>query len=1045
MQKTTPSLYAILAYVFAVFVYCICMSKQCLAGKVSYSRDISPILTTHCFKCHGPDESSRKSELRLDRLDLWIADADGKLANSVIRPGRPRSSELYKRITSDDPELRMPPVSHASSLAPTEVALIKTWIQQGALYERHWAFQLPVRPTIPAVKHGDLIRTPIDAFIQHTLEGQKLTLSHIADDAVLIRRLYLDVTGLPPINTEMNSGFRGSGNERISRIIERLLHSPQFGEKMAQTWLDLARYADTTGHAADKPRTMWLYRDWVINAINANMPFDQFTIEQLAGDMLDNPDSNQLIATGFHRNSIQALGNNPRKEEFRIKGIVDRLETTGKVWLGLAIGCAECHDHKYDPISQREYYELFAIFNNVPHLGERFEVHGPQIQVIPRLSQAKIASLEQKKDKLADAQVPERFKSEGELLNAIRSWAKDPPSTLSEQDWRLRFNINKDKEAIVLVKGMEDAKVIPVELSQDLFSGSGPLPGIRGLTLRNGQRITVPAESFSGELGDLSIGMWIRTTNSTADLVSKYDWQSGKRSFVFGIGGQKESGSVPGALYFWSSERQASFSGPVAYGKKRVDDGKWHHIAVSYDAGQSVSLFVDGELDSEANITGPFPKTIAESPLPLVIGAGFQDSNKPNAFFLDGQIADVRIAERPLTAFQLGAIPSRLQPTIARIAVATDTAVPNDVRQLFMDQFLSNGSARASIGELDTQIAQLKAKSVTAQIMDELPEPRSTYVHVRGNFEERGEQVSAGVPDVLLSNKSKQERLKWNRLAFAKSLVDGSNPLVARVTVNRIWAHYFGKGLVADLADFGMRGGYPIHRDLLDWLAVEFVESGWDVKHIHSMILNSAVYQQTSVGSEFAHNSDPENRFYSRMPRIRLTAEQIRDQALVFSGQFANQLGGPSVYPYQPDFIGQFRDGTAGKWINSPGSGQFRRSIYTFWQRMSPYPSFVLFDAPSRERCTVARPRTNTPLQALTLLNDRHFVELAKLLGSRIRESAPDNAGRIEFAFQCVLGRSASADEKRDFIDFVNQQLDDQAWFLLAQVMLNLDETITRE
>ena len=341
--------------------------------------------------------------------------------------------------------------------------------------------------------------------------------------------------------------------------------------------------------------------------------------------------------------------------------------------------------------------------------------------------------------------------------------------------------------------------------------------------------------------------------------------------------------------------------------------------------------------------------------------------------------------------------------------------------------------------------AQLKAKSVTAQIMDELPEPRSTYVHVRGNFEERGEQVSAGVPDVLLSNKSKQERLKWNRLAFAKSLVDGSNPLVARVTVNRIWAHYFGKGLVADLADFGMRGEYPIHRDLLDWLAVEFVESGWDVKHIHSMILNSAVYQQASVGTEFAHNSDPENRFYSRMPRIRLTAEQIRDQALVFSGQFANQVGGPSVYPYQPDFIGQFRDGTAGKWINSPGSGQFRRSIYTFWQRMSPYPSFVLFDAPSRERCTVARPRTNTPLQALTLLNDRHFVELAKLLGSRIRESAPDNVGRIEFAFQCVLGRSASADEKRDFIDFVNQQPDDQAWFLLAQVMLNLDETITKE
>ncbi len=687
-----------------------------------FNRDVRPILSEHCFKCHGPDGATRKADLRLDNRD-W---ADGRL----------EADEVLDRLTSTDPDLRMPPAETGSSLSTSQVSLIRRWLEEDATYEKHWSYIPPKRPPLPKVSASDSefsnVTNPIDRFVLARLHQEGMRPSPKADRRTLLRRTSFDLLGLPP-SVELARAFvKDQSESAFETIVDEMLASPHYGEHMAQGWLDGARYADTTGYAADKPRTMWLYRDWVIKAFNANMPFDQFTVEQLAGDMLPDATIDQRVATGFHRNSMQALGNNPRKEEFRVKGIVDRIDTTGRVWLGATLACAECHDHKYDPITQQEYYELFAIFNNVPHLGEKFEIHGPRIQV-----------------------------------------------------------------------------------------------------------------------------------------------------------------DVPG------------------HGR------------------------------------------------------------------------------------------------------------------------------------------------VTAQVMQELAIPRKTHIHVRGNFENLGKQVFAGTPNAMNAS---AEHEATNRLEFARWLVDGKNPLVARIAVNRIWAHFFGRGIVRTMEDFGSQGAWPSHPDLLDWLAVEFVESGWNVQHIQKLIVMSDAYQQSSKATAEDHRRDPDNRWVSRGPRHRLSAEQIRDFALSVSNLLNRKIGGPSVYPQQPSHIGEFRDDTAGEWKTSTGSDRHRRGVYTFWQRMYPYPSLQIFDAPSRERCVVRRERSNTPLQALVALNDPAFVEMSQAFADRTMAQKGSDQQRIEFAFECALTRLPNEKELRMFQELLDRQRtrsregrfeaaesERAAWTMVASTLLNLDEAISKQ
>ncbi|MEE2642788.1 MAG: DUF1553 domain-containing protein [Planctomycetota bacterium] len=1028
-----------------------------------FSNRVLPILAEHCFQCHGPDREHREADLRLDRIADSIGSTPGK--QWLVHPGMPEKSLLLERVRSRNDEQRMPPPGQGKALSRGEIEILRAWIESGAETSPHWAFVRPKRPPLPNPQARDWARNPIDLFIMDRLEEKGLLPAPPADRFSFLKRLSLDLTGLLPTADEVEKlavpgkwahGTEGELDDRshFESVVDRLLGSPQYGEIKAQHWLDAARYADTMGHAADKPRTMWLYRDWVIDAWNANMSFDRFTVEQLAGDLLPHPTEDQLIATGFHRNSIQALGNNPRKEEFRIKGIVDRLDTTGKTWLGLTLACAECHDHKYDPLSQKEYYRLFGVFNNVPHLGEKFEVHGPRIEVLPRSIRKRVEAIRRQLQQPALAAAPEERMAvrEKELQTALD---RLPTSNLSLRLLQQPLLGVAGEDSVPFVYGKQVKRLPGQKADRPVFEGiersTGAPDGFKSSFLFSGNRgVELLRQENSDWRNGFSIVMWIRTRQGVADLVSQYDWRKGKRTFVFGIGSEGEPGSGPGKLFLWCSSNNSSFSGVVAESSLLVNDGQWHQVGVVYAAGQSVRFFVDGREDMEARIEGKVPQRLATSGLPLVIGGGYAASEKPNRFFFKGDMTDIGIWDRSLSRVQLGMWKLKEREEIRQqLSLASrdrSRKFRGWVRQ-WRESIPLEGDRRK---ELLEKMDDLQQQTVTAQVMGELKQPRETFVHLRGDFENRGEKVEPGIPGIFFSGETESSHTggRVNRLTLARQMVGPGNPLTARVVVNRIWQQHFGSGLVRTADDFGVRGSLPSHPRLLDWLAVELQENGWDVKQIHRLIVGSATYRQSSRVTRAKRERDPENRFLSRGPRHRLLAEQIRDQALLASGLLSRQVGGPSVYPPQPEGIGQFRDATAGEWKDDRGESRFRRSMYTFWQRMSPYPSLTAFDAPSRERCVVTRSTTNTPLHALVTLNDPHFVEIARELGERIRQSAETDASRIRNGFVYVLARYPSAEEMKWFSGYLQGEItleNPEAWLQLAQVLLNLDEAITKE
>ena len=818
----------------------------------------------------------------------------------------------------------------------------------------HWAFVPPQKTPLPTVRNADWPSNELDRFILAKLEAVGVAPSKQASRSALVRRLYLDLTGLPPAPEEALAFVRDDSPWGYSRLVERLLASPHFGERQAQNWFDLARFADTSGYAADRTRNVWPYRDWVIAALNDNMPFDRFSIDQLAGDLVPNATPGQRVASAFHRHAMQAKGNNPRKEEFRIKGIVDRLQATGRTWLGLTLECAECHDHKHDPISQREYYELFAIFNNVPHLGTGYGVHGPMMSYTPaaaRLEQERLA----KRLAVLRGQMPlSQVKHEG----LIGEWQAPTQA--------------------------EDAA---------RFSLTGSM--------------TITAE--------------IQTTGAIGDIVSKYDWKAGERGYVFGVGGEGDVKAEPGKLFAWFSSEAATFKGVVAYGSRRVDDGQSHHVAMVFEAGQSVRFFVDGIEDEAVRIEGPIPKTVAQSARGLAVGAGFEDSSKATAFRFDGRLANVRLYDRVISN------PSGLDVSKPKVA---------------------------EYRRLAKRLAKAEGASIEVPVMDELPEPRETHVLVRGDFKNKGERVFAGVPKIMPAL-STANGASPNRLDFARWLFSGKQPLTARVAVNRIWQHHFGEGLVRTMADFGHYGDRPSHPELLDWLAVRFAESGWDVKAMHRLIVNSSTYQQASMRRTKFVEVDPLNRLLAWFPRVRLPAEQIRDGALAAAGQLSARIGGPSVFPMQPAGLyeerGQDLPGNSNfKWQNSVGEEQFRRSIYTYWKRMMLHPVMSTFDAPTRQVCVAKRSVTNTPQQALVGMNEPAMHAAALALAKRLSKLGGDPE-KVQHAFLLCFSREPDALELRQCLEFVKQQREQRRlakgdeWSALAAVLLNLDERLTRE
>ncbi|MCE9534221.1 MAG: PSD1 and planctomycete cytochrome C domain-containing protein [Planctomycetes bacterium] len=751
-----------------------------------YQRDIRPILSNNCFKCHGPD--LKKADLDLQSFEAVTKKrASGKPA---IVPNKPEESELLKRIVSTDAEERMPP--KGEHLKPEQIAKIKAWIEQGAKYEEHWAYVAPERPDNPALKNSSWVKNPIDAYVLARLEKEGMSASPEADKAILFRRASLDLTGLPPTREELEFFLKDTSADAYEKAVDRLLQSPHYGEHQARWWLDMARYADTNGYEKDNRRTIWPYRDWVINAFNRDLPFDEFTIEQIAGDLLKDPTPEQKIATGFNRNTMVNTEGGTDDEEFRVAAVIDRVNTTMAVWMGTTITCCQCHNHKYDPFTQREFYRLYAFYN---HSADKGRSNDPEIPV---------------------------------------------PSS-EEEDRKAASRFKMTRQALVVI-------------------GTNPLT-----------RLAL-----------------IRPVNESI------------------ISLQKLMGGI---------------------------------------------------------------------------------------------------------------------------------------------------------------------KPTTTMVMQELPEPRETFIQIRGNHRNPGEKVDAGTPRKL-HPLVVQGRRDGNRLDLARWLVSPRNPLVGRVTMNRVWARYFGRGIVETSEDFGIQGELPSHPELLDFLAVEFVERKWSLKAMHKLIVTSATYRQSSSSTKAMLERDLFNRLYARGPRVRLDAESVRDNALAISGLLNRKLHGPSVFPFQPE--GVWANPYSGdRWTTSENGNQYRRGLYTFWRRTAPYAAFMAFDAPSREVACERRPRSNTPLQALATLNDKSFVECANALARRmITEEKGSEQTRAAFGFRLCVSRAPSDVETKAIVELFQRTLEqyrkDQdgakklamvlgepkieldvaelaAWTVVANVLLNLDETITKE
>jgi mono/diheme cytochrome c family protein len=950
------------------------------SAPVDFNRDIRPILSDACFHCHGPDPAKRKAKLHFDT-------AEG--AKHAIKAGDPDGSEMIRRVTSDDPKLRMPPPGATKALSPAQIGLLREWVKQGATWAPHWAFVAPKRPPLPAVSDKARPRSPIDHFVLAKLEAAGLAPSPAAEPHTLLRRLSFDLTGLPPTPDEVDAFVTGWNTspavrqETIEKAVDRLLASPRYGERMASRWLDGARYADTNGYQTDGERVMWRWRDIVIESFNANMPFDQFTLEQLAGDMLPNATLEQRIASGFNRNHRGNSEGGVIPEEYAAEYVVDRVDTTSTVWLGLTVGCAKCHSHKYDPVSQKEFYQLFAYFNNVPEKGKAIK-YGNSRPWIKSPTREQVKKLQELKADLAAAQkafaeVEPEITAERERMQKLAHAGVhlDPNWTFTRYLIG-RFLLN-ELSASTPRKWLGKPKLVD--------DGDGKATHFDGRSHLN-------AGEFGGFgfFDKFSLGAWVKPANDKGgSILSKMgedDRSEGYHLFV-------EKGRVHVQLVKrWLDD---------AIRVETIDAipvGKWSHVFVTYDGlreAKGLRVYLDGQPvklkvhldDLNQNFTNKDPLRIAAGGTSRFVGA-LKDVQLHNDVVAPEIVAVIACPDTPRT---IALTPAKDRTPIQerkwrQFALATSSTETID-------------TAQKRLFAAEKALERFEAAIPTTMVMEEMPTPRVTRVLLRGEYDKLGEAVTPGTPAAL---PPLAPGLPNNRLGFAKWLVQADHPLTSRVAVNRLWQMLFGAGLVKSVEDFGAQGDWPSHPELLDWLAVEFRENGWDTKKLLRTIVLSATYQQSSKASPASMRGDPENRLLSRGPRIRLPAEMIRDQALFASGLLVEKQGGPSVRPYQPAGLGKELGGDDDP--QDKGAALYRRSLYTFWKRTVAPPGPTTFDAANRETCVVRESRTNTPLQALHLLNDVAYVEAARVLAQRVMREADTPDARLARAFRWATGRT---------------------------------------
>lgn len=968
------------------------------AETISYNRDIRSILAENCFACHGPDRASRKTDWRLDRREDAIK-------AEVLVPGKPDESEVIVRIFADPKDGLMPPPESHKKLTQAQKELLRRWVAAGAEYEPHWSFITPVRPALPEVKDSRWPRNPIDRFILARLEAVGLAPAPEADRQTVARRVWLDLTGLPPTRQELDLFLADSSPDAYEKLVDRLLASPHWGEHRARYWLDAARYADTHGLHFDNYREMWSYRDWVIEAFNRNMPFDQFTIEQLAGDLLPAPTLEQKIATGFNRCNITTNEGGTIPEENLVLYTRDRAETAAQVWLGLTAGCAVCHDHKFDPISQKEFYEFAAFFNNTTQgaMDGNIKDTPPVIVVPPR-----------------------------ELRPRWNALSKELADTRSQIESRKQA-ARADFEAwLAKADGGAAASRIPAEQ----LVLHAPLSAAEGGALR----MTVDGKPFDAALpstpvwepGHVAAQAFKLPENGTVHVPQAGDFEK-DRPFAFGAWVKLAKDQLHGAV-FARMDDQKGFRGwdlwvengqvgthlisawpddaikVVAADPVKPDE--WNHFFVSYDGSgkaAGVTLYVNGR-PQKPRVQADRLKGSIRTGVPMSLG------QRSTASRLRGlALQDVRIYGRALTATEVERIVggTRAVWLLAQPAGQRSDADKNQVFAWWLEN-VDEPFARLSerLAALEKEEAAIRARSTVAHVTQERPEPAKAYVLFRGQYDQRREEVHAGTFACLPPMPPQAPK---NRLGLAQWLTRPEHPLAARVTVNRFWQEVFGSGLVRTAGDFGATGEPPTHPELLDWLAVEFRESGWDVKRLFRLLVTSATYRQSAVVTPEKLEKDPLNRLLSRGPRFRMDAEMIRDYALAASGLLVPKIGGPSVKPYQPpgvwEAVAMIGSDTR-DYRQDHGENLYRRSLYTFWKRAAPPASMEIFNAPSREVCTVRRERTNTPLQALVTLNDPQFVEAARQLAQTVlKEGGATDASRLDYLARRLLARPWLAEE----------------------------------
>ena len=954
----------------------------------------------------------------------------------------------------------MPPAyAGQPKLSDREINLIRLWIAQGAKWQKHWAFVPPKRPQPAQVKKRDWSRNPIDHFILSRLEREGLTPSPEADRNTLIRRVTLDLTGLPPTPPEVDAFLKDKSPNAYERVIDRLLQSPRYGERMAARWLDAARYADTNGYQSDGVRSMWRWRDWVIDAFNRNMTFDQFTIEQIAGDMLPHATREQKLASAFNRNHRTNAEGGIVPEEFRVEYVADRVQTTSTVWLGLTVGCARCHDHKYDPIKQKEFYQLFAYFNNVPEKGlvYNFGNEEPFIKAPTAEQEARLKDLD-KKILVAE----QKFAAlQPELAKTQRAWEESLRQSPAV-DWSVR-------DGLVLHYPLEGFLVAGCHEGRPVIGGTPDceLPFVTGKVGRagnfDGKRFIDAGEVAGFNYQDpFGLAAWIYPTAPNGALMSRIeDFPQGE-----GYGLYLKDGKV--RLHITKRWTDIGLRLETA---NTLELNRWHHVAMTYDGKRKaagVRIYIDNEPQKLTVLFDELTWSI-DYRAPFRIGAGEGPENR-----FHGIIDEVRVYNRALSPEEVAVVP--ILQTVSEIA-----SIPPEKRSLaqadkltfcFLDQYAPKRfqEARCELLELRQEREKFYDTIPTVMVMQESEKPRDAFVLNRGAYDNLGEKVTPGVPAIL-----PPLRKDWqnNRLGLARWLVDPSNPLTARVTVNRFWQMLFGVGLVKTVEDFGFQGERPVHPGLLDWLATEFMQKGWDVKGIVKTMVMSAAYRQSSKVTPELLEKDPENRLLARGPRFRLPAEVIRDQALAVAGLLVEQIGGPSVKPYQPP--GLWEEVSFGDTYQpDEGESLYRRSLYTYWKRTVAPPSMITFDATDRENCTVRLTRTNTPLQALNLMNDTTYVESSRVLGQRVmKEGGPTPEERIVYAFRLATARPPRPREGKLLLDawqrFLGRYKTDPngalqlvsvgkfphdealdpvelaSYTSLANLILNLDETITKE